>query len=191
MLNREAAFHQDIFVSRVKTLRKSRLEVARDARRDSVFPKRAPIAQRRLLKRWNHPNKCLSRLDIAQFADAPDSPKWGAIGFANIRPHGSAPTKRLHKLIADRRQFLTKPVAAIVGLAPSRSRQGHCRDQTRSQTCQSHLLQWVRPSEVVSGESENHRLEATVARLGLTGCEVCLAEHHDRYPAKRDLESSR
>ena len=131
-LKGEAVFHRDIFVGRVKTLRRLQSAVARGARRDSVFPKKGLIAQKMLLKRWSRHNKSLSRLDIAQFADEPDLPRWAEIGSANIRQRGFAPTRRLHKLIADLKQFLAKPVAAVGGPAPSRSRQGHCRDQTQS-----------------------------------------------------------
>lgn len=51
MVKDEAASHRDISASRVKTPRRLPSGVARDARRDSVVPKKDPIAQKLLLKR--------------------------------------------------------------------------------------------------------------------------------------------
>ena len=92
--------------------------VYRDAKTNSVAPKKAPAVQTLTPKQPNYPNKCLVHPDTIQSAVVLNLPKLAKIYFANIHLRDSLPTKKLHRPNAVQKQSAATLVGAGAALEP-------------------------------------------------------------------------
>jgi len=97
-------------LDKAKTPHKSASVAYRDAKINSVAPKKAPTVEKPTPKPPNHRNKCLAHRDTIQSVAALNLPKLAKIYFPNIHLRDWLPTKKLR-----RRGAVPKQSAAKLG----------------------------------------------------------------------------
>jgi hypothetical protein len=110
-----------------KRLRRSGSGVDRGARRGNGDPRRVRAVQRRTLKQRSCRSKYPGHPGKALCVSGQGLPRWGAIGFAGIHPHGWLPTRRWHRQVVDLSRFSAIPVAVVGVPVQPQSGGAHCQ----------------------------------------------------------------